>query len=131
MYQVRTVALRTTASGTYYESSSPVTAQPITVKVNDQPIFVHAPQLKAMPQPATSFAQIHISLPTSSFVNLELCSMQGNSIISIQNGSFEAGEHGFVLNLQEAGLSNISSGMYMLRLKTHTSTVSMPFHIVR
>jgi len=131
VYQVRTVALRTTASGTYYESSSPVTAQPITVKVNDQPIFVHAPQLKAMPQPATSFAQIHISLPTSSFVNLELCSMQGNSIISIQNGSFEAGEHGFVLNLQEAGLSNISSGMYMLRLKTHTSTVSMPFHIVR
>ncbi len=84
-----------------------------------------------MPQPATSFAEIHISLPMISYINLELCSMQGNSIISIQNGSFEAGEHGFVLNLQEAGLSNISSGMYMLRLKTHTSTVSMPFHIVR
>jgi hypothetical protein len=131
VYQVRTVALRTTASGTYYESSSPITAQPITVKVDDQVTIVHDPLLKAMPQPATSFAEIHISLPTISTINLELCSMQGNSVITIQNGSFEAGDHGFVLNLQDAALSNISSGMYMLRLKTQTSTVSMPFHIVR
>ena len=103
----------------------------ITVKVDDQATFVHDPLLKAMPQPATSFAEIHISLPTISTINLELCSMQGNSVITIQNGSFEAGDHGFVLNLQDAALSNISSGMYMLRLKTQTSTVSMPFHIVR
>jgi flagellar hook assembly protein FlgD len=64
------------------------------------------------PNPFNPTTEIAFSLPEASQVTLEVYNIMGQKVVTLINGYVEAGEHTVIWDG-----SNVTSGMYLYRLK--------------
>jgi hypothetical protein len=135
IYQVRAVRLRQTASGSFYEASVPVSSTPFAVSVHEDEQNTAALaqiSVKVWPQPAMNHTNIQFDLPVSvSKATVEICSITGNPLYTIYDGSLNAGTHGFVWNCYDQQGNQLSSGVYAVRVKTAISAFTTMISVIR
>jgi len=68
--------------------------------------------IRCYPNPVTSVATIHFTLPIKGFVNLEIHNNNGRRVKMLHTGILQAGEHNFVWEAR-----GMNEGMYLLRLE--------------
>lgn len=68
--------------------------------------------VRCYPNPVTSVATIHFTLPAASFAKLEIYDITGRKIKILHSGFFQAGEHSFTWDAV-----GLPEGMYLLRLE--------------
>jgi len=68
--------------------------------------------VRCYPNPVTSVATIHFTLPIEGFVNLEIHNNNGRRVKMLHTGILQAGEHSFAWDAQ-----GLPEGMYLLRLE--------------
>jgi hypothetical protein len=81
--------------------------------------------LSVYPNPLVSQATVALVLPTDSYLQLELVSMDGKRVQSVMERSLAAGSYNVPLSTE------FPSGAYMLSMRTASERVTRLVHIVR
>ncbi len=68
--------------------------------------------VRCFPNPVTSSATIHFTLPAAGFVNLDIHDITGRKIKTLHSGFLQEGEHSFTWDAD-----GINEGMYLLRFE--------------
>ncbi len=74
--------------------------------------------LNIYPNPASKFINLNYSLPSSENLEIELCNIYGNTLQKLFYGQRPAGENSLHIDLD-----NFSTGIYLIRMTTHGSSV--------
>ncbi len=111
-YMVRCCALRSSASGTFYDMGKGRIATVITTGVEDLVGTAGGPAVTigVWPNPATTDANISITLSATTSVYLQLVNLTGSIVWEHAAQSLSAGEHHVALDV-----SALPIGRYMLR----------------
>ena len=75
--------------------------------------------LRTFPNPFTNATTISYSLPKAGNVSLRLYDVTGKLVTTLASGYHEAGTSSFIVHR-----SSFSSGIYLLKLQTETSTTT-------
>lgn len=78
--------------------------------------------LAAYPNPSTGSTTITYYIPSRTDVSVELYSLVGKKLISVDRGTQEKGKYEFNIDLNEAGLA---AGAYLVRLQTSTGAATL------
>ena len=124
VYQVRSVALRSTKSGTFYEASLPVTTMQINVGIPEEQ-FAET-QLICAPMPMSDAGSLSFSMPSSAFAEIGIYTLDGRLISMLYKGALNEGSQSLIIPAHA-----ISPGMYMVRLKSPEHSQTTPLIISR
>lgn len=82
--------------------------------------------MQNVPNPAANITRFGYTLPKASDVMVEVFSLNGEKMLSIPAGIFDAGDRTFDLNV-----SSLANGIYTVRLTANGSSVSRTFTVTR
>ncbi len=127
-YLVRCCALRTTASGSFYDMGKGRVASIITTDVAEErgPIGFAPPFVAATPSPAATEVSLSIGLEQPSNVELLLVDLRGIEVWRMQLPSLSAGRHH-----QAIDVSTLPSGVYMLHARSSMGTAVHAIRVAR
>ena len=112
VYMVRAVKLETSASGTYYNLSGGI-VDSLAVEVGVPEIVSLSP---CFPNPATPEVSIRYHLPSAGRVLLEVFSVSGRRVCTLEDAHRIAGWHTATWDGVDAGGHRAASGVYFCRL---------------
>ena len=118
-YMVRCCALRSTASGTFYDMGKGRIASVTTTDVADERgnNNLDVPRMDVGPNPAFADVNITLSLATSSDVHLELVNITGTIVWTHHASMLSAGQHQIAVDV-----SSMPIGRYVLRCSAGDTT---------
>ncbi|NNF01059.1 MAG: T9SS type A sorting domain-containing protein [Bacteroidia bacterium] len=93
-----------------------VTGTSGAVGINENEIDL---SLSTFPNPASESVQLSYYLPKTSAVNIYLYNINGEKVKEILRGTHMAGEHNFVLNVND-----LASGQYLVSIESRNGTVT-------
>ena len=97
-----------------------------TISVEAREIEGEMIEVSCVPNPLSSAATIHLTLPDADYVKLGIYNNTGRKIENLHSGFLQAGEHSFVWDARGLG-----KGMYLLRLETDGMSVSRKILLVK
>lgn len=124
-YMVRACALRSSASGTYYDMGQGATCSVLTTSVIDQegPLAV---AVSVQPNPATDAAHVEFSLPTACAPNVSMMDITGRIVAQFEPGLLAAGTHRTSFDV-----SQLPSGSYTIAVSGGGTSMSLPVMVIR
>lgn len=128
-YRVNCCALRTTASGSFYDMGRGRVATVITTGVEDNTFFSGLnvePTISVGPNPVASDLAITIGLKEASVLELLLVDVRGVPVWRTDYNTLSAGEHHAAVSV-----ADLAEGMYYLRARTRTSTTAVLVRVAR
>jgi flagellar hook assembly protein FlgD len=76
------------------------------------------------PNPFNSETTIQFTLPNSSYVNIDIYSLDGRLVIQLINDNYSPGAHTVIWNGTDQLSREIASGVYIYKLQTDKQIVS-------
>ncbi|MEY3385344.1 MAG: hypothetical protein RIR53_155 [Bacteroidota bacterium] len=125
-YMVRCCALRSSASGTYYDMGRGVTASVLTTDVAEDSDVASQIAATVSPNPASENVDVTFTLGTPGVTTVELVDVTGRSVSTFEAGVLAAGEHRTSFDV-----STLPVGAYTVRLKGASQTLSTNVLVVR
>lgn len=123
-YRIHALALRTTASGTYYDMGKGAEVSLNTTSVDEWNTPVAA--LTVAPNPAATSVTLGISTVHGGTIELAVVNLTGSVVLERRFDALASGEHQVQLNI-----SPLPVGAYRIQLRSADGMVSRPLRIVR
>ena len=95
---------------------------PVSIGIEDE--IVNTFDLKCAPNPATTSANITISLNTAARAGIDIFNSGGHLVKSIADLKFAQGQHAFSWDLRNNSGNRLPAGIYYIRLKTSGGTLT-------
>lgn len=128
-YSVRTLALETSNTASFYNTSKGIFASVVLTSVNDENISNFG--INFYPNPASTSIDIELSITKSDSYKLSIFDMLGNLQAEIVDDYLNSGLLKFNYILKNAKGENLKSGVYLLQLKSGSKIISKKINILR
>jgi hypothetical protein len=115
-YMIRTVKKETAVTGTYFNLN-----QGSFIKTKSTTNVISFSEIRHMeigPNPCSDYLNIYLSSDKPQFATLEISDIQGNQLYN--KGKIQLSSGSNILRLDDS-ISNLSSGLYSIRLRTSTN----------
>ncbi|MFM8281406.1 MAG: hypothetical protein ACKN9Y_07445 [Bacteroidota bacterium] len=121
LYQVRTVMLRETKSGSFYEASIPATSEKVIVSVEEEK---NEYRISCSPQPMSTSGVVQLVAPHPVYAEVTIHSLDGRVVTVLHRGRMDGGGHTLQVPAHE-----LIMGMYIVRAKLDEKTFTSPLII--
>jgi len=128
-YSVRTLALETSNSATFFNTSKGIFASATLTSVENE--LTNDFDINIYPNPATTDISIELSIKESGNYNLSIYDMMGDLQNELINEYFNLGLFKFNSKLQNNKGNSLSNGVYLLQLKSGNRTISKKINVIR
>jgi hypothetical protein len=125
-YMVRACALRSTASGTYYDMGKGATCTVLTTGVTEDVPVVGSVIASVQPNPASDNVGVEFSITRPGQTTVDLYDITGRSIARFDAGVIAAGTHRTTFDV-----SSLPPGTYTLTVKGPAESTSISVMVVR
>lgn len=121
-YQVRSVALRETKSGSFYEASTGGFSNRLTVSIDEH----ESKEMRIMcaPNPMSYSGNIQFVAAHTVMADITINSMDGRVLKTLFRGSIEGGGHSLPIPAHE-----LPNGMYIVRVQMNEKSITAPLII--
>jgi len=111
--------------------TNPTPGNPNVVVSNRDDLITHDYSLTAFPNPFNPSTTIRYSLPHSTNISIKIFDVLGNEVKLIEEGEKESGKHDVIWNGINNSNQNVSSGIYLITLKTDRNFLTQKVILLR
>lgn len=128
-YMVRTAALETNNSGTYYNLSKGSFSDVIVSSIEDN--YDNENMLSITPNPATDFVKINLQTSNSVNIEIDITDIRGNIVMNLKKDYLNSGSYNFDWNLRNSNGDILPNGIYFVRAKIGNDLIIRKLSILK
>lgn len=126
-YSVRTIALDTSNSATFFNTSKGIFASAVLTSVDEMNFNF---DFSIYPNPASFDINIDLSINEASYYTLRLYDLMGNQLLELFDKYFNSGAYSFNYKLENNG-NILPSGVYLLQLDSDKGKITKKLNILK
>ncbi len=128
-YSVRTTALDTSNTATFYNNSKGIFASVSLTSVNQS--IDNSLNMQIYPNPSSANINVELNIPSPDTYSLALYDLMGNLQIQLLDKYFNQGIFRFNYNLNSLHSISLSNGIYILQLKSSDNIIIRKLYLIK